>query len=528
MTIEAFDRVHLDGTGIDRITEDEVVAVVRESLAHGRGGRIITPNVDILRRASADPGVRRHLDDADLIVADGMPLVWASRLGGSPLPERVAGSSLIWSLSEGLGRDARSIFIIGGTPATLVSPGTAATRATAATGGTAVIRAMSAKAGSPVAGAMSAKAGSPVAGATSAKAGSPVAGATSATGVSRVAGATSATSGSPVIRATPAIGGSPVTGATSATGVSPVIRATPANAGSPVTAATSAIGGSHLTRATGSTAGTRGTAVTGATPATGGTPGTAPTGRGPARRRTSGVTDLSATPVQVPAGSHRRLGAAETTVETSREDPVRAAESPVRLAEGGGARTATKARNAGRIVDRDRTRRSDSSGVTSAAVKAALGAAAAVKAARIAGKDGAARAADRLTEAFPGLRIAGTLSPDYGFEEDESTYADFCAKVVAAQPDLVFVGLGFPKQELVIERLRPDLPNAWFVGCGAAVNFVAGDIERAPLWMQRTGLEWAHRLGIEPRRLAGRYLRHDAPYALRLLARAPRRRSLRP
>jgi exopolysaccharide biosynthesis WecB/TagA/CpsF family protein len=421
VTIEAFDRVHLDGTGIDRITEDEVVAVVRESLAHGRGGRIITPNVDILRRASADPGVRRHLDDADLIVADGMPLVWASRLGGSPLPERVAGSSLIWSLSEGLGRDARSIFIIGGTPA---APATSATPATTAT------------------------------------------------------------------RDTSAAGG------------------TPAASGTPATV------------------GTRATA-TGTAAAT----GTAP-GRGPAHRRTSRAAGPPAPPGQAPAGSHRRLSDAETTVETSREDPVPAAESHtgVRPPEGrgAGARTATKVRTVGRTVDRDRTRRSDSSGVTSAAVKAALGAVAAVKAARIAGKDGAARAADRLTDAFPGLRIAGTLSPDYGFEEDEATYADFCATVVAARPDLVFVGLGFPKQELVIERLRPHLPNSWFVGCGAAVNFVAGDIERAPLWMQRTGLEWAHRLGIEPRRLAGRYLRHDAPYALRLLARAPRRRSLRP
>jgi N-acetylglucosaminyldiphosphoundecaprenol N-acetyl-beta-D-mannosaminyltransferase len=87
------------------------------------------------------------------------------------------------------------------------------------------------------------------------------------------------------------------------------------------------------------------------------------------------------------------------------------------------------------------------------------------------------------------------------------------------------VGLGFPKQERIVDRLRPQLPNAWFVGCGAAVNFVAGDVDRAPRWMQRTGLEWAHRLGTEPRRLAGRYLRHDAPYALRLLATAPVQRA---
>jgi N-acetylglucosaminyldiphosphoundecaprenol N-acetyl-beta-D-mannosaminyltransferase len=82
----------------------------------------------------------------------------------------------------------------------------------------------------------------------------------------------------------------------------------------------------------------------------------------------------------------------------------------------------------------------------------------------------------------------------------------------------VYVGIGFPRQERVISRLRAELPTAWFLGCGAAVNFVAGDQRRAPRWMQRAGLEWAHRLTGEPGRLAGRYLRHDAPYAARLLA----------
>ena len=65
MPIEAFERVDLDGTGIDRITEAEVVAVVRDALTHGRGGRIITPNIDILRRAQTDREAREHLDDAD-------------------------------------------------------------------------------------------------------------------------------------------------------------------------------------------------------------------------------------------------------------------------------------------------------------------------------------------------------------------------------------------------------------------------------------------------------------------------------
>ncbi|MEV7229347.1 WecB/TagA/CpsF family glycosyltransferase [Polymorphospora sp. NPDC051019] len=249
-----FRRINVGGTDFDALTEDRVVAMVRDALRRGAGGRIITPNVDILRQARTDPGVRAHLADATLVVADGMPLVWASQLAGSPLPERVAGSSLLWSLSHGLGLDGRSVFVLGGDPP---AAGTAA---------------------------------------------------------------------------------------------------------------------------------------------------------------------------------------------------------------------------------------------------------------------GAVRAARRITAACPGLRVAGTLSPPYGFDRDPAHLDRVCAEVVAARPDLVLVGLGFPKQERIIDRLRARMPAAWFLGCGAAVNFAAGDQVRAPLWMQRSGLEWAHRLGTEPRRLAGRYLRHDAPYALRLLA----------
>ena len=96
--------------------------------------------------------------------------------------------------------------------------------------------------------------------------------------------------------------------------------------------------------------------------------------------------------------------------------------------------------------------------------------------------------------------------------------------MVDAAPDLVYVGLGFPKQEWLADRLAPDLPKTWLLGCGAAINFIAGDQDRAPDWMQRTGLEWTHRLSREPGRLARRYLRHDAPYAVGLLARSALRR----
>jgi N-acetylglucosaminyldiphosphoundecaprenol N-acetyl-beta-D-mannosaminyltransferase len=256
------ERVVLGRVAFDALTESEVIDHVRAALHDGVGGRIMTPNIDILRQAARSRAVRRDLASAELVVADGLPLVWASRVAGTPLPARVAGSDLIWSLSGGLAEDGRSVYLLGGEP---VRP--------------------------------------------------------------------------------------------------------------------------------------------------------RPTGRG-----------------------------------------VR--------------------------------------------------------------ECGAERAARRLVGAHPNLHVAGWASPRYGFDRTPALLEAVCADVVVAQPDVVYVGIGFPRQEQVISALRPHLPNAWFLGCGAAINFVAGDQVRAKAWMQRAGLEWLHRLSCEPRRLAGRYLRHDAPYALRLLTAA--------
>jgi N-acetylglucosaminyldiphosphoundecaprenol N-acetyl-beta-D-mannosaminyltransferase len=254
------DRVLLVGLEIDPVTEADVVAHVRWALERGAGGRIVTPNVDILRQAARDEAIRADLAGADLVVADGAPLVWAARLAGTPLPERVAGADLIWSLSGGLAEDGRSVYLLGGEPET------------------------------------------------------------------------------------------------------------------------------------------------------------------------------------------------ETQLE------------------------------------------------------------------------GAHRAASRLTSRYPGLRIAGHASPRYGFDASPAELDAVCAELVEAKPDLVFVGIGFPRQERLIARLRPDLPGAWFLGCGAAINFVAGDVRRAPEAFQKSGLEWLHRLATEPRRLARRYLRDDAPFAGRLLTTCAMRR----
>jgi N-acetylglucosaminyldiphosphoundecaprenol N-acetyl-beta-D-mannosaminyltransferase len=269
MVQRSWRRVPLGGLGIDPLTEAEVVAYVRRALDHGAGGWIATPNVDILRQAATDDAIRALVADADLVVADGAPLVWAARLAGTPLPERVAGADLTWSLSRSLADDGRSVYLLGGEPAK------------------------------------------------------------------------------------------------------------------------------------------------------------------PAPTRSKGR------------------------------------------------------------------------------------------------REGAHRAEMVLTAMYPGLRIAGHASPRYGFDSRPDELSAVCAELVDAKPDVVYIGLGFPRQERLIARLRADLPAAWFLGCGAAINFVAGDVTRAKPWLRRAGLEWLDRLLREPSRLAERYLRYDAPFALRLLAKAAVTRAIR-
>jgi N-acetylglucosaminyldiphosphoundecaprenol N-acetyl-beta-D-mannosaminyltransferase len=251
-------RVVLHGVRFDSVQGQDVVEQVVTALSAGRGGQIVTPNVDILRRVVRDPECHDHVQSSTLVVADGKPLIWASRIAGNPLPARVPGSDLIWSLSEAMAREGRSVYLLGGAP---------------------------------------------------------------------------------------------------------------------------------------------------------GTP---------------------------------------------------------------------------------------------------------------------ERAGDVLQGRFPQLRIAGHHSPPFGFETVSAQYDAMCDEVASARPDLVYVGLGFPKQERVIARLRPRLPQTWFMGCGAAIGFVAGVHRRAPVWMQETGLEWLHRLGAEPHRLMRRYLLHDLPFAVGLMGASLRGRLRRP
>jgi N-acetylglucosaminyldiphosphoundecaprenol N-acetyl-beta-D-mannosaminyltransferase len=111
----------------------------------------------------------------------------------------------------------------------------------------------------------------------------------------------------------------------------------------------------------------------------------------------------------------------------------------------------------------------------------------------------------RLINMFPGLTICGTLSPPFRAltpEEDET----HVRQILDSRADIVFVGLGTPKQEKWMLAHRDRLPGLVLFSVGAAFDFHAGRVEQAPMWMQRNGLEWFFRLTREPGRLWKRYL----------------------
>lgn len=137
------------------------------------------------------------------------------------------------------------------------------------------------------------------------------------------------------------------------------------------------------------------------------------------------------------------------------------------------------------------------------------------------------KAAAALVARSAGLRIAGTCSPEFGFDDTAEGVRRAVGAVVAAAPDLVFVGLGFPRQERLIGLLRQELPGAWFLACGGGIAMTAGVVRRASPVLQRLGFEWMHRLALEPRRLARRYLLEDVPFALALMTQSAAQRFTR-
>jgi len=122
------------------------------------------------------------------------------------------------------------------------------------------------------------------------------------------------------------------------------------------------------------------------------------------------------------------------------------------------------------------------------------------------GKPGVAeRMATELQKLYPALKVVGTGTPPFRpLTQDEDGAAT--EEIAASKPDIVWIGLSTPKQEYWMREHVGRIPGATLIGIGAAFDFYAGDVKRAPRWMHKSGFEWLHRLVSEPTRLWRRYL----------------------
>jgi N-acetylglucosaminyldiphosphoundecaprenol N-acetyl-beta-D-mannosaminyltransferase len=113
-----------------------------------------------------------------------------------------------------------------------------------------------------------------------------------------------------------------------------------------------------------------------------------------------------------------------------------------------------------------------------------------------------------LRQRYPGVRIVGGYSPPHR-PLTEGERANVVQEINSSRADVVWVGIGVPKQEKWMAQMRPQLEAPVLIGVGAAFDFHAGLVPQAPVWIQESGLEWAYRLVHEPRRLWRRYSRYN-------------------
>jgi N-acetylglucosaminyldiphosphoundecaprenol N-acetyl-beta-D-mannosaminyltransferase len=124
---------------------------------------------------------------------------------------------------------------------------------------------------------------------------------------------------------------------------------------------------------------------------------------------------------------------------------------------------------------------------------------------------------------FPGIKIVGGYSPPFRplTADEESAVAQ---QIDSARPDVVWVGIGVPKQEKWMAHMRERIEAPVIAAVGAAFDFHAGRVSMAPSWMQERGLEWTYRIAQEPRRLLPRYLIHNPRFVAKIAAQLVRER----
>lgn len=121
----------------------------------------------------------------------------------------------------------------------------------------------------------------------------------------------------------------------------------------------------------------------------------------------------------------------------------------------------------------------------------------------------ASTAAKKLKEKYHGLKVAGTYSPPFGFENNEKEIMNINQILLNSKADILFVGMGAPKQSIFIyENMNKyRIPISFSVG--AAIDFAAGNVKRAPKWMSNHGFEWLFRITQDPKRMFKRYIIDD-------------------
>ncbi|MFK7768529.1 MAG: WecB/TagA/CpsF family glycosyltransferase [Mariniblastus sp.] len=114
-------------------------------------------------------------------------------------------------------------------------------------------------------------------------------------------------------------------------------------------------------------------------------------------------------------------------------------------------------------------------------------------------------AAANMKKQWPNVETVGVYSPPFGFENDPDECNFVLGRIALCNPDVVIVGLGAPKQEIWVNKHYKQMNAKAALCVGATIDFLAGEQKRAPVWMQKSGIEWLHRMCSQPKRLVKRY-----------------------